>query len=105
MFQGCGGDDEERPTINNYYSDCEDNASEPPIPTYVTIEKKHLSHLSYARVIEHEREGDFLTYSAEGEKVISGVTRDSGIYKVVFQLSDGKWIHVGTVEPTPVSPF
>ena len=42
----------------------------------------------------------FFTYSAEGEKTISGVTRDSGIYKVVFQLSDGKWIHVGTVEPT-----
>lgn len=59
LFQGCVGDDEERPTINNYYSDCEENASEPPILTYATIEKKHLSHLSYARVIGHEREGDF----------------------------------------------
>ncbi|MCG9128728.1 hypothetical protein JT359_14115 [Candidatus Poribacteria bacterium] len=69
LFQACGGDDEETPTINNYYTDCEENASEPPIPTYATIEKKHLSHLSYTRVIGHERDGDFLTYSAEGARL------------------------------------
>lgn len=84
--------------VSLYLQGCGELDDEPSIPDYLTIKKRHLSHVPDATITGHHREGSFVTYYAErketrGRRYLNPITVRIK-YTIIYELIDREWVYV-----------